>query len=56
MEETPKSTLTLDSINDLRRLPLDRITIDQARRIARRIVHEEADVPKVGVAAFGSYL
>lgn len=54
--KTPKSTTLLDSLADVRRKPLDRITIDQARRIARRIVHEEADVPKVGVAAFGSYI
>lgn len=53
---TPKSTLLLDSLADVRRLPLDRITIDQARRVARRIVHEEPDVPKVRVAAFGSHV
>lgn len=53
---TAKAASAVAALAEVRRLPLGRITIDQARRVARRIVHDEPAVPKVGVAAFGSYI
>lgn len=42
--------------NEVRPLPLDGISLDQARAAANRIVFERGDVEKIGVAAFSSFI
>jgi len=46
----------LGSLVAARRVPLDQINLDQAQSVVRRIVREKAAVPKVGVAAFSSFI
>lgn len=41
---------------DKARESLGRIPLDEAQKIRRRILHDEPDVPKTGVSAFGSFI